>query len=171
MKKALLVVAVLMAAVAVKAQNVYVGGSFSLWRNSTENYSNFTVAPEVGYNFSEKWAIGTELAYSHDYNSGLTVNSFAIAPYVRWSYYENGAVRLFLDGTATVGFNKVKDVETLKYGQVGFRPGIAVKLSDKFSFVAKYGFLGYQRNVAGEGDAFGLDFSSDNLAIGFHYNF
>ena len=171
MKKALLVVAVLMATIAVKAQGIYVGGSLSAWRNTTENFSSFTIAPEVGYNFNETWAIGAELGYSHDYMEGFKVNSFAIAPYVRWSYYENDAVRLFLDGAATVGFNKVKDGETFKYGQVGLRPGIAVKLNDHFSFVAKYGFLGYQRNVNGEGDAFGIDFSSEKLSLGFQYAF
>lgn len=171
MKKVLLVVTVLMVTMAVKAQGIYVGGSLSAWRNTTENTTNFAIAPEVGYNFNETWAIGSELVYSHDYVEGIKLNSFAIAPYIRWSFYENDAVRLFLDGTATVGFNKVKDGDTFKYGQIGLRPGIAVRMNDHFSFVAKYGFLGYQRNVNGEGDAFGLDLSSENLSIGFHYEF
>lgn len=154
-----------------QAQNVYIGGSLSMWRNTTINYSSVAIAPEIGYNFNERWAIGGEVVYSHDHTKGINVNSFAIAPYIRWTYFRADMVRLFLDGSATVGFNRVKDVETLKYGQIGFRPGIAVRLNDHFAFLARYGFLGYQRNVTGDGNAFGLSFDSNNLAIGFNYSF
>ena len=123
MKKGLLLIVVMVAAIAVKAQDIYVGGSFN------------------------------------------------VAPYIRWSYYQNDAVRLFLDGAAAIGFVKVKDGDTSKAGQIGFRPGIAVKLNDHFSFIAKYGFLGYRRNVNTPGDSFGLKLTSEDLSIGFHYAF
>ncbi len=131
MKKGLLLVVVMLATIAVKAQDIYVGGSLNVWRNST----------------------------------GI------VAPYIRWSYCETGAVRLFLDGTAALGFVKVKDGDTTKAGQVGLRPGIAVKLNDHFSFIAKYGFLGYRRNINTLGDSFGLELTSEDLSIGFHYAF
>ena len=118
MKKGLLLVVVMLATIAVKAQDVYVGGSLNVWRNSTGNTTSFKVAPEVGYNFNETWALGAELDYSHNYNGGLTKNSVIVAPYIRWSYCETGAVRLFLDGTAALGFVKVKDGDTTKAGQV-----------------------------------------------------
>jgi hypothetical protein len=101
----------------------------------------------------------------------VTANTVTVAPYIRWSYYQNDAVRLFLDGTAAIGFVKIKDGDTTKAGQIGLRPGIAVKLNDHFSFVAKYGFLGYRRNVNTSGDSFGLMLTSEDLSIGFHYNF
>ena len=115
--------------------------------------------------------MGAELDYSHDYNGSLSTNAFSVAPYIRWSYYQNDAVRLFLDGAAAIGFVKVKDGDTSKAGQIGFRPGIAVKLNDHFSFIAKYGFLGYRRNVNTPGDSFGLKLASEDLSIGFHYAF
>ena len=37
MKKGLLLVVVMLATIAVKAQEVYVGGSLNVWRNSTGN--------------------------------------------------------------------------------------------------------------------------------------
>lgn len=114
----------MLATIAVKAQDIYVGGSLNVWRNSTGNTTSFKVAPEVGYNFNETWALGAELDYSHNYNGGLTKNSVIVAPYIRWSYCETGAVRLFLDGTAALGFVKVKDGDTTKAGQVGLRPGL-----------------------------------------------
>ena len=62
----------MVAAIAVKAQDIYVGGSFNVWRNSTGNTTSFKVAPEIGYNFNETWALGAELDYSHDYNGSLS---------------------------------------------------------------------------------------------------
>ena len=171
MKKGLLLIVVMVAAIAVKAQDIYVGGSYNVSRNSTGNTTSFKVAPEIGYNFNETWALGAELDYSHDYNGSLSTNAFSVAPYIRWSYYQNDAVRLFLDGAAAIGFVKVKDGDTSKAGQIGFRPGIAVKLNDHFSFIAKYGFLGYRRNVNTPGDSFGLKLTSEDLSIGFHYAF
>ena len=67
MKKGLLLVVVMLATIAVKAQDIYVGGSLNVWRNSTGNTTSFKVAPEVGYNFNETWALGAELDYSHNY--------------------------------------------------------------------------------------------------------
>ena len=171
MKKGLLLVVVMLATIAVKAQDIYVGGSLNVWRNSTGNTTSFKVAPEIGYNFNETWALGAELNYSHEYVKQVTSNTVTVAPYIRWSYYQNDAVRLFLDGTAAIGFVKIKDGDTTKAGQIGLRPGIAVKLNDHFSFVAKYGFLGYRRNVNTSGDSFGLMLTSEDLSIGFHYNF
>ena len=107
----------------------------------------------------------------NEYVKQVTANTVTVAPYIRWSYYQNDAVRLFLDGTAAIGFVKIKDGDTTKAGQIGLRPGIAVKLNDHFSFVAKYGFLGYRRNVNTSGDSFGLMLTSEDLSIGFHYNF
>ena len=67
MKKGLLLVVVMLATIAVKAQDIYVGGSLNVWRNSTGNTTSFKVAPEIGYNFNETWALGAELNYSHEY--------------------------------------------------------------------------------------------------------
>lgn len=91
MKKGLLLVVVMLATIAVKAQDIYVGGSLNLWRNSTGNTTSFKIAPEIGYNFNETWALGAELDYSHNYVTGQTANSVFVAPYIRWSYCEISA--------------------------------------------------------------------------------
>ena len=72
MKKGLLLIVVMVAAIAVKAQDIYVGGSLNVWRNSTGNTTSFKVAPEIGYNFNETWALGAELNYSHEYVKQVT---------------------------------------------------------------------------------------------------
>ena len=86
MKKGLLLVVVMLATIAVKAQDIYVGGSLNVWRNSTGNTTSFKVAPEIGYNFNETWALGAELNYSHEYVKQVTANTVTVAPYIRWSY-------------------------------------------------------------------------------------
>lgn len=75
MKKGLLLVVVMLATIAVKAQDIYVGGSLNVWRNSTGNTTSFKVAPEIGYNFNETWALGAELNYSHEYVKQVTANT------------------------------------------------------------------------------------------------
>ena len=85
MKKGLLLVVVMLATIAVKAQDIYVGGSLNVWRNSTGNTTSFKVAPEVGYNFNEPSALGAELDYSHNNKGGLTKNSVIIAPFIHKS--------------------------------------------------------------------------------------
>lgn len=82
MKKGLLLVVVMLATIAVKAQDIYVGGSLNVWRNSTGNTTSFKVAPEIGYNFNETWALGAELNYSHEYVKQVTANTVTVAPYI-----------------------------------------------------------------------------------------
>jgi hypothetical protein len=115
---------------------------------------------------------GVEHVHSMAMNGqAMIIVQFYVGEDTERSYCETGAVRLFLDGTAALGFVKVKDGDTTKAGQVGLRPGIAVKLNDHFSFIAKYGFLGYRRNINTLGDSFGLELTSEDLSIGFHYAF
>ena len=130
MKKGLLLVVVMLATIAVKAQDIYVGGSLNVWRNSTGNTTSFKIAPEIGYNFNETWALGAELAYGHEYANKVSMNSFDFAPYIRFSYYESGIVRLFLDGTASIGFDKVKDGDMILIQREGLSKSINRSIHD-----------------------------------------
>lgn len=97
MKKIVVLIFVVMAALSAKAQ-FYAGGNVALWHNDDADNTSFLIEPEFGYNFSEQWAVGATLGFAH--NSKETVgfkNAFSFAPYVRYSYYENKVVRLFLD--------------------------------------------------------------------------
>ena len=171
MKKGLLLVVVMLATIAVKAQDIYVGGSLNVWRNSTGNTTSFKIAPEIGYNLSEQWALGVELQFNHDYISHKTINSFAIAPYARFSYYENKIVRLFIDGGFGFATTKVKDGgDAINGFEIGLKPGIAIKLNQHFSLVAKCGFLGYKDDYMNN-SGFGFSASSEDLTFGFHYEF
>ena len=120
MKKIVVLIFVVMAALSAKAQ-FYVGGNVALWHNDDADNTSFLIEPEFGYNFSERWAVGATLGFAH--NSKETVgfkNAFSFAPYVRYSYYENKVVRLFLDGG--IGISSVK------YLWIGFNAQLKLTL-------------------------------------------
>jgi hypothetical protein len=170
MKKIVLFLFVAIATLSVKAQDLYMGGTVGLWRNDDANTTSFKLAPEIGYNLSEQWALGVELQFNHEYKEHISTNTFAIAPYARFSYYENKIVRLFVDGGFGFATTKVKDGGDAVNGfEIGLKPGIAIKLNQHFSLVAKCGFLGYKDDYMGNG--FGFSASSEDLTFGFHYEF
>jgi len=180
MKKFLLLIAAVMVSVSAFAENWYAGGSFSLWRDGTENETTFTLVPEVGYNLNDRWAIGTGIGYEYLYSDGLHTNAFVFDPYARFTFFKAGPVNFFVDGGfgLALGKSKFKDFsgDTLAVFSVGFKPGIAVNLSEKVALVAHFGFLGYQGtndagNTAGYTECGGFRFSGNDLSFGFYYNF
>lgn len=81
MRKLFLLVVIVMAAITASAQEgIYLGGGISLWRNNDVDKTSFSITPDVGYNLSEKWAVGAELAYAHkgyDEDYKVSTNAFA----------------------------------------------------------------------------------------------
>ena len=112
MKKFVILLFVAMAALSAKAQ-VYVGGTVSLWHNDDVDATTFTLNPEVGYNLNEKWAVGGILTFSHSKLDEGKYNAFGLAPYARYSYYENKVVRLFIDGGLGFSTQKVKGADAV----------------------------------------------------------
>lgn len=154
---------VVCAAVTANAQ-VYAGGSLGFWDNDDTNKTSFRFVPEVGYNLNDSWALGMELGYSSKVYGDSKV--LHVSPYARYSYFNQGMVSLFVDG----GFS----YSTIKDGDDGFniglKPGLAIKLTDKFSLVSKFGFVGYSDDYAFMGNGFGLDLTN-NITFGFFVNF
>lgn len=134
MKKLFLLVVIVMAAISASAQEgVYLGGGISLWRNNDVDKTSFSITPDVGYNLSEKWAVGVELAYAHtgyDDKYDVSTNAFALAPYARYSFYENKIVRLFVDMGFGFSTFKAKHADSVNGFEIGLKPGLALKLND-----------------------------------------
>ena len=87
----------------------------------------------------------------------VKTTGFAIAPFARYSFYENKIVRLFVDmgmGFSTV---KVKDGDSTNGFEIGLKPGIEIKLNNKFSLVSKLGFAGYRDDYYKGENGFGYD--------------
>ena len=84
---------------------------------------------------------------------------------------ENKVVRLFIDGGLGFSTQKVKGLDSVNGFEIGFKPGIAIKLNDKFSVLAKCGFLGYRDDYMDTESGYGFGFTSEDLSVGFHYEF
>lgn len=171
MKKLFMSVCMVVAAMTANAQ-VYTGGELGFWRNGEDgnNKTSFTLAPELGYNIDDTWALGIKLGYNYNYygkaadilgtsvSGNVKRNAFTVEPYVRASYAKMGPVRLFVDGG--FAFATYKDTYSAGVGsssesvsddarnawQIGFKPGIALDLNEHFSFIAHAGFLGYRHS-------------------------
>lgn len=159
---------------------VYVGGEVGLWRNWDANHTTFSILPEVGYNLSDNWAIGTSIGYAYNYLEGNKTNAVEVAPYARYTYAKFDAVSLFLDGgfgfmTYKVSPKHGKSSDSQNAWQVGLMPGVKVDLTSKLSFVAHVGFFGYRdadyENCAWGEDGFGFKLDGNNLNFGLYYNF
>lgn len=181
MKKIVLTLMVILMTISASAQ-VYVGGSlgFGSGKGSLNDGDNdikstsFKILPEIGYELDKNWSIGTVIGYEYSKLDETKINTFTVAPYARYSFFKSDLVRLFVDGGFGFSTAKIKDSDdALNTWNVGLKPGLAIKLSDNFCLVAKYGFFGYDCSKYGDVKAhnFGLNFDTDELNFGFHYIF
>jgi hypothetical protein len=173
MKKILTTMFVAVIALTASAQ-VYVGAGMKAWRDADANKTTLGLSPEVGYHLSDKVALGIALDYQYVYNAGSKTNSFAVAPYMRYTFAKLGNINLFADATAGVASSKTKGRDSETCWQAGIRPGLSVGLTDKLSFIAHAGFLGYRdadENGYFGDNGFGADISSSDLMFGLYYNF
>ena len=181
MKKLLLMVVICMTTLTAGAQEIFVGGGISMWRDTDIDEMSFSISPEIGYEYNEKWAFGGEFIFSHDHrilgiddNVYITesMNSFAIAPYARFTYYRNKSLRLFLDMGFGISNWKAKHSSSETGFEIGVKPGLAFSLNDHFSLVAKVGFAGYRDEYLGsKNNGFGVDLEGNNLSFGIEYAF
>ena len=183
MKKIFAVALVAMMTLTVNAQ-VYVGGGVGLLTSSYDGNSEtyFSILPEIGYNINEDWAVGIAVGYGEAKSkvnvAGVKVTekvkTFQIAPYARYTFAKFDKVNLFVDGSVGYKHENFAGVKTNTFA-VGFKPGVAVNLNDKLSFVAHVGFLGYQNDkVKGDDkstNTFGLNLDGSNLSFGVYSNF
>lgn len=181
MKKFLLMAVMAIATLGASAQSQtwYSGGQVTFGR-TTQSVSGLkttqvTVLPELGYNLTDKFAVGSVLGVSYKKTGDQKLTVFKVNPYARYTYFSSERVSLFLDGGVDFGIGRANGHTAVEYG-IGLRPGVSLNLSDRFSLVAHVGFLGYQsgnrpakRN--GTPENWGLDLNSNNLMFGFYYHF
>lgn len=170
MKKVLVFLFVAMAALTAKSQ-VYVGGSLSVWGG--DDVTSFGIAPEVGYNFNDQWAVGGVIDFEHSKIGGVKTNAFAIAPYARYTFFENDLLRVFADGgfgISTVGVKGRGD--NVNGFEIGIRPGLAIKLTDHLSVLTKVGFFGYRDDyMLNSMSGGGFSLNGEDLSFGLYYTF
>ena len=154
MKKIFAVALVAMMTMTANAQ-VYVGGGIGFQTSSNDGNSETTIKilPEIGYNLDENWAVGIAVGYGENQTK----------------------INVFVDGTVDYAHADADGLKSNSFG-VGVKPGVAVNLNDKLSFVTHFGFLGYQYDKldvdgAKATNTFGFDLDGNNLTFGLYYNF
>ena len=179
MKKFLLMAAMAVMSLGASAQDWYTGGQLTFGRTTEQpsgvKSTQVTVLPEIGYNLTDNFAVGSVLGVSYRKSGGEEKTVFKVNPYARYSYFKNDRVSLFVDGGVDFGIGRAKGSTAVEYG-IGLRPGISYNISQKLSLVAHVGFLGYQSGNRpakhnGAAENWGLDLNSNNLMFGLYYNF
>lgn len=183
MKKFFAIAVLALASLSAAAEGLFVGGSLGYWHDGKDNTNSLTILPEIGYGLNDHWTIGTTVGYNYQHycGTGVSGNLFQFNPYLRYTYFrsDNNLINLFLDGTVGVGLGWTSsdyDTDTACTWQIGVTPGIAINITEKFSFVTHVGFLGYKgannaAKYAGYYSEGGLLLNSQNLTFGFYYNF
>ena len=184
MKKIMMTLAAVCVAATMNAQ-AYIGGGlgFQTTKQGENTNTVIMVEPELGYNLDENWAVGISLGYGHTKQStevrgvetSVKTDVFTIAPYARYTFVKLDKVNVFVDGGLSYTHTKVGDAKNNTFA-IGFKPGVAVNLNEKLSFVTHVGFLGYQNSKddvdgAKAANTFGFDLDGSNLSFGLYYNF
>lgn len=183
MKKIMMTLAAVCVAATMNAQ-VYVGGSLGFESTSHDGNTNseLTLMPEIGYALDDNLAVGIAFGYAQDKSTvkqnnvevSVTDKKFKINPYLRYTFLNLDKVNVFVDGGLEYVHTDSEGYKTNTFG-VGVRPGVAVNLNDKLSFVSHFGWLGYKNSKADEDGAkayntFGFNVSSA-VSFGLYYNF
>jgi len=160
----------------VASAQMYVGGSLgvsSIHDGDADETSTFVeILPEVGYNFTDRWAVGGIIQYrlsDHSYYD------LTFMPYVRYTAVKYKNVNLFVDGSVGFGFGKNKKTDKDgTFWDLGLRPGVAVNLNENLSFVAHLGSFGYESSKVDDqkrdsGWGAGIDLSK--ITFGLYFNF
>lgn len=205
MKKIILTALVAVATLSANAQ-VYVGGALGFQgrvnkvdaptandpkATKNETKSTFTLAPEVGYTFNEKWEAG--IALNMQFKNKQQGNNIGGEIYGRYNYLKTGIASLFVEFAAGIDAAKkyydedghayevddkgnAKAVNGTIFG-FGFRPGVKIALSDKVSLVAKTGLIGAQfandkaQDLGYDKTSFGIGVNNTDISLGVYYNF
>lgn len=146
----------------------WIGGKVGYWHDKVDGVTSnsFALAPEAGYDFNARWTAAGTVGFDYQKAGDASINVFVIEPYARYKYFNKGSFTLFVDGGFGIAMG---DADGFK---VGFTPGVAFKISERFSLLTQIGFLGYKNDYYnGGGDGFGFSFKSSDLRFGFYYSF
>jgi hypothetical protein len=176
MKKILMTLVAVAMATTMNAQ-WYVGGTvgynYTKDKNTDVKSNTFVITPELGYNLNEKWAVGMKIGYAYNKVDDAKSNEFVVNPYARYTFVKLDKVNFFVDGGFEYNYVKVEDDSANGFG-ISFKPGVAVNLNEKVSFVAHVGNVGWSSAKAKNAKSvqsvdLGLNLTS--VDFGLYYNF
>ncbi len=150
MKKIMMTLAAVAVAATMNAQ-VWVGGELGFTGSHVNGIDNtektFTIAPEIGYNLDDNFAVAIKLGYGYASTKDFgalgrysNVNSYAINPYVRYTFAKAGNFSAFVDGGVDYSTIHIQGAEK-NINQFGAAvvPGIAYAVSNKVTLVSHLG--------------------------------
>lgn len=146
MRKLLLTLVLIVMGISAQAR-FYAGGTLgidviNLHDGASDTQTALGIAPEVGYNINDTWAIGAQIGFGVVSN-GSSITSVKIMPYVRNTFASVGMVDFF--GELGMGY---ANQSSGGFGESGFvsavRPGMAINFSKKFAVIARTNLLRYE---------------------------
>lgn len=179
MKKILLIALLSVISLSASAQ-FYFGGQVGFTRNATDNYTLLNIAPEIGYDFNEKWAFGGVLQYQYAYQNHVDLNVFEISPYARYKFAKvaDDKLKFFVDGGIGLGVQKVTGYDTGFVYHIGLRPGMSYSFNEHWTVLAHLSQLGWEgatdkaTNGYGRKNQFTWNiFNWNDLMFGLYYSF
>lgn len=152
MKKLFLVAAMAVMSMAASAQ-VYVAGSLDLGTTNVKvgdadgvSTTFFGITPEIGYNFNESFAVGTELGFLTSKTDDVkATNKWYLSPYLRYTFGEIGnAVKFFGEVYYAHAWYSQGNNDWNGWA-LGVRPGVSVALGSNWSLVGKMVLFEYNK--------------------------
>lgn len=184
MKKIMVSLVLVLVAISASAQT-YVGGTFGFTstdiKDQDKSLTQFTLAPEIGYNLDDSWAIGIGIGYSYA-KQEISTNTISVSPYVRYTVAKFGICSFFVDGEITFASSKPEKMDALSGWSLGFKPGVRFDITKNIFATASLGFFGYQDSsdfdgtktfgllVSGKGTNYFSEINS-GLKLGLYYEF
>jgi len=169
-----------------QANQWFVGGSVG-YQYDQDTSSTYIIAPELGYNLTNKWDIGLGLGIGGvSFDSSVATDdifTFSVAPFARYNVVSFGDFRVLLKGVASYSYVSQGDLNASVFG-VNVKPMVIYDISPSFSLYAELNFLNAGINVSSDNTpgskshtsaGFGVDSSNvlntNNFQVGFTYNF
>lgn len=164
MKRSILFSLVLCAAMTIHAEKVnrwFLGGTALM------GYSDkfeFSLEPQFGFEFTDRWAIGTGVGMSMagvgDYNVFMGV----VEPFVRFTAWHNELVHIDIKAVSGFGFN-----DELIMSQVGLVPSLRFCIDDHWAVAADFGLFGAQCILGEWNPAIGINCASAGLWFSYRF--
>lgn len=180
MKKVFLFLVASVFAICANAQ-FYVGGTFGyLSEDNGSDITHIKILPELGYKMTDAVSFGATLGYTKNWSKIIPSNNYnqtseegyTVQPYLRYKIASSG--KFSLSGELDLSYTKFTHVG---YEAAAFvRPVLSFDLTNHFSLVSKFGFLGYDKyspdaENASETTLWGVNLDGNSLEFGAIYNF
>lgn len=145
-----------------------------------DSNTNFKIMPEFGSMINDRFGVGINLGYAklgYDKVSLEEIRNpwqqYQFGAFARFIALQDKRGNLFIDGGVNFSFftneGNYGETITVNMFDFGFRPGATFSITEKFSLIVRFGFLGTRQLRAHGEDKntwTGLDLDLDNCSLG-----